>query len=136
MDKSGKKDFNGWIKIKKKLHYGGKIRLIRNGEIWWCAIGENIGSEICGKGEIFARPVLILKKLGRFNFIGIPLTSKKHKGTWYVSFEFKGKTQTAVVSQAENISIYRLYNKIGEVPDSDLEMIRSGLVNLITKNTP
>ena len=53
-----------------------------------------------------------------------------------MSFEFKGKAQTAVVSQVENISIYRLYNKIGEVPDSDLKVISEGLVDLIIKNTP
>ena len=135
MNKSGKKDFDGWIKLKKKLHYGGKVRVIKSGEIWWCAIGENVGSEICGKGEIFARPVLILRKLSKFNFIGVPLTSKNHKGSWYVGFEFRNKLQTAVISQIENISIYRLYNKIGEIPNSDLKLVEDGLVKLI-KNTP
>ena len=135
MNKSGKKDFDGWIKLKKKLHYGGNVRVIKSGEIWWCAIGENVGSEICGKGEIFARPVLILRKLSKFNFIGVPLTSKNHKGSWYVGFEFRNKLQTAVISQIENISIYRLYNKIGEIPNSDLKLVEDGLVKLI-KNTP
>ena len=109
--------------------------MIKSGEIWWCAIGENVGSEICGKGEIFARPVLILRKLSKFNFIGVPLTSKNHKGSWYVGFEFRNKLQTAVISQIENISIYRLYNKIGEIPNSDLKLVEDGLVKLI-KNTP
>lgn len=136
MDKSGKKDFDGWIKIKKRLHGEGKLRMMREGEIWWCAIGENIGSEICGKGKTFARPVLILRKLSRLNFIGIPLTSKSRTGSWYVKFYFKNKLQIAVVAQVENISVYRLYSKIGRVPDSDLALVRNGLVNVIVKSIP
>lgn len=136
MDKSGKKDFSGWIEIKKKIHEDGKVRNIREGEVWWCAIGENVGSEICGKGKTFARPVLIIKKLSQLNFIGIPLTSKKHKGSWYVEFEFKKKVQIAVVAQVENVSVYRLYGKMGEVPNSDLELVRNGLGRLLIKNIP
>ena len=136
MNRFGKKNFEGWIVIKKRLHDNGKLRVIRNGEIWWCAVGENIGSEICGKGNIFARPVLILRKLDRYSFIGIPLTSKKHKGSWYVGFDFKNQLQTAIVSQVENISVYRLYNKVGEVPNSDLILVRDGLISLLLKNTP
>lgn len=136
MDKIGRKDFDGWIRIKKKLHTDGKLRIIKNGEVWWCAVGENVGSEICGKGETFARPVLVLRKLNRLSFIGIPLTSKKHKGSWYVSFRFKCKPQIAVVAQVENISVYRLYSKIGEVPNSDLELVREGLIGLLAKNIP
>ena len=136
MDKFGKKDFNGWIEIKKKLHEDKKIRVMREGEIWWCAVGENVVSEICGKGKTFARPVLILRKLGKLDFMGVPLTSKRHKGSWYVEFGFKGKTQVAVVAQVENVSIYRLYSKIGRVPNSVLEAVTEGLVRLITKNIP
>lgn len=109
---------------------------MREGEIWWSAIGENVGSEICGKGKTFARPVLIVRKLGKFNFIGVPLTSKYHTGTWYVQFDFKSKLQIAVVAQVENISVFRLYSKIGRVPDSDMNLVREGLANLITKNIP
>jgi mRNA interferase MazF len=35
----------------------------KNGEIWWCSIGENIGSEMYGKGEFYRRPVLVIRKL-------------------------------------------------------------------------
>ena len=131
MNKNGKKDFNGWIIVKKRLHNKGKLRAIKNGDIWWCAVGENVGSEICGKGKIFARPVLVAKKLDRYSFIGIPLTSKQHKGSWYVSFDFKKRRQIAVVAQVENISVYRLYNKIGVIPEPDLYEIREALCDLI-----
>ncbi len=46
MNQNGKKDFDGWIKIKKEIHFKGSIRTIKEGEIWWCKIGENVGKEI------------------------------------------------------------------------------------------
>ena len=130
MDKSNQKDFNGWMKLKKKIHYSGSTFSIREGEIWWCAIGENVGNEICGKGLEFSRPVVIVRKLSRENFIGVPLTSKRHVGSWYVEFTFKDKKQYAVVAQVENISTNRLYDKIGELPEEDLKTIQDGLKKL------
>ncbi|MBQ3348736.1 type II toxin-antitoxin system PemK/MazF family toxin [Candidatus Saccharibacteria bacterium] len=130
MDKSNQKDFNGWMKLKEKIHYSGSTFSIREGEIWWCAIGENVGNEICGKGLEFSRPVVIVRKLSRENFIGVPLTSKRHVGSWYVEFTFKDKKQYAVVAQVENISTNRLYDKIGELPEEDLKTIQDGLKKL------
>ena len=133
MDKNGKKDFKGWIRIKEKIHNRKSIRTINDGEVWWCIIGENVGNEICGKGKDFLRPVIIIKKLTKANFIGIPLTSKQHIGSWYVNFDFNHKNQCAVVAQVENISTYRLHYKIGELPEPDLEKILNGLYNLLGK---
>lgn len=132
MDINGKKDFDRWIKIKKRIHYKGSLRTINNGDVWWCRVGENVGSEICGKGIDFLRPVIIARKLTRNNFIGVPLTSKEHKGDWYVDFIFKNKKQYAVIAQVENISTYRLHHKMGEMPQSDLNRILIGLRNLLT----
>ena len=137
MDQTGKKDFMGWIKIKRRIHFKGSLRTINDGDIWWCRIGENVGNEICGKGKDFLRPVIIIHKLTRYNFIGVPLTSKEHSGSWYIEFEFKEKKQFAVVSQVENISTYRLHHKMGEVPQTDLDKVLIGLCNLLaTKISP
>lgn len=135
MDKQGNKDFKGWIKVKEKTHNDQSQRSFKTGDIWWCKIGENVGSEICGKGNDFLRPVLVVKKLSRENFIGVPLTSKEHTGTWYVPFSFRNNIQYAVISQVENISVYRLTYKMGMVMDSDLYIIVSNLIDLI-KITP
>ena len=135
MNKNGKKDFKGWMAVKEKTHYNKSQRSFKTGDIWWCKIGENVGSEICGKGENFMRPVLIIKKLSKENFIGIPLTSKHHTGTWYKSFAFKGFTEYAAVAQVENISAYRLMYKMGSATDSDLNNVVNALISLI-KITP
>ena len=133
MDKNGKKDFKGWIRIKKKIHYENVLRSIKEGEIWWCRIGENVGNEICGKGKDFLRPVLIIRKLSKTNFIGVPLTSQRHVGSWYVEFEFGRKYEYAIVSQVENVSVKRLFYKMGEVPKDDLMRVVNGLCGLILK---
>ena len=124
------KDFDGWIKVKEELHIEGIFRSIKEGEIWWCSVGENIGVEINGKRELFLRPVLVMKKLSRFGFMAIPLTSKKHEGPWYVEFIFKNKEQYANLSQARMLSVYRLCRKMGTVPQSDLELIKEGFRKL------
>ncbi|MBR2837075.1 type II toxin-antitoxin system PemK/MazF family toxin [Candidatus Saccharibacteria bacterium] len=133
MDKLGKKDFKGWVILKEKLHNTRQPRTISEGDVWWCAVGENIGVEICGKGNLFARPVLVLRKYGRYSFMGIPLTTKEHSGSWYASFDFKNKRQTAVLVQAETISVSRLYRKIGTVPETDLVLVREALCKLIKR---
>ncbi len=121
---SEEKHFSEWIVLKENLHSMNRLRTIHEGEIWWCAMGENIGIEINGKSSTFARPVLIFKKLSRFGFLGIPLTSQLHNGSWYASFFFQGKKQTAVLSQIRTISVSRLYRKLGVIDDNDKKVIK------------
>lgn len=64
------------IKLKKETSILEIEIKIREGEIRWCRLGMNIGSETQGKGSYFERPVLILKKFSRDVFLGIPVTSK------------------------------------------------------------
>ena len=48
----GKKRFPEWILLKEKLRSVNRVLVIREGEIWWVAIGENVGVEINGKKRI------------------------------------------------------------------------------------
>ena len=125
------KHFAEWIKLKGHLHYAGRVRTFKEGEIWWCSIGENVGVEINGKGSQFTRPVLILKKLSRLSFIGVPLTSQLHEGTWYEHFIFKDKEQVAVLAQIRNISVSRLINRMGTLPNSDFVKVKRSLMRLM-----
>ena len=131
MDTNDTKDFEGWIKLKEKLHNGGGVRAIRTGDVWWCAMGENVGTEINGKSKRFSRPVLVLRKFSRYSFWGVPLTSKQHKGSWYVSFGFQEKIETAALTQLKLISVSRLYDRIGKIPNSDLDLVRNGIIKLL-----
>lgn len=125
-----KKDYKKWMKIKAEKNNSSSIRTIKEGDVWWTAVGENVGVEIDGKSKKFSRPVLVLKKFSRFCFMGVPLTSQPKKGSWYVKFIFQNKIQTASLIQARLYDVSRLYNKIGQVPNSDLKLVRDGFLNL------
>lgn len=118
------KRFGDWVELKESLHEMDRMRTFHEGEIWWCAMGENVGVEINGKSNTFARPVLIFKKLSRYGFLAVPLTSQPHVGSWYASFRFQGKEQVAVLAQIRVISVARLYRKIGSIDDNDKTVIR------------
>lgn len=130
MDKSDIKKFHEWMGVKENVHYVGRVPDTKEGEIWWCAVGENVGVEINGKNETFSRPVLIMKKLSRYGFLGVPLTSQEHFGNWYIDFAFKGKIQFASLAQIRVFSVSRLYKKMGMVPNSDLQSVKNGFRKL------
>lgn len=134
MDKEiDQKRFPEWITLKEKLHNVNRLPDIKDGEIWWCAMSENVGVEINGKNREFSRPVLVFKKLSRHGFMGIPLTSQKHIGTWYVSFVFQDKEETAVLAQARVISVSRLYKRMGAIADPDFDLARKSFRKLYLK---
>ena len=125
------KHFEEWIDLKEKLHFSNSLPKINEGEIWWCSFGENVGVEINGKHELFSRPVFIYKKLSRFGFIGIPLTSQEKSGSWYVSFDFQGKNEVAVLSQIRTFSVSRLSSRMGKLDKNDSYKIRESLLKFL-----
>ena len=122
------------VKINLNLHAGRQN--IREGQIYWAGVGQNVGEEMFGKGDSYTRPVLVFRKLSRFRFMGIPLTSQEHEGSWYVPFMHDDKKQVAVVGQARVMSTKRLFNMIGEIDSSDMRRIEEGFKNLYVKNIP
>jgi hypothetical protein len=74
--------------------------------------------------------VLVFKKLSQLGFMGIPLTSQKHNGSWYVGFRFQNKSVCAVLSQAKVFSAARLYNRLGQIAEDDMERVRRGFQKL------
>lgn len=58
-------EFDEWNELKKRRNCSGSLPMINDGDIWWCAVGKNVGIEIDGKGRRFSRPVLIMKKLSK-----------------------------------------------------------------------
>ncbi|MCB9811044.1 MAG: hypothetical protein H6779_04545 [Candidatus Nomurabacteria bacterium] len=56
------KDFKKWNIIKTKLDAKTSHRTFKERDIWWCSLGVNVGHEENGKGGVFNRPVLVVKK--------------------------------------------------------------------------
>ena len=125
-----KKRFDEWNNVKKITHDSSRVPAIKQGEVWWCAVGQNIGVEIDGKGSKFVRPVLVFKKLSRLGFLGIPLTTQEHDGDWYVPFVFQNKQQFAVLSQVKAFSVLRAYRRMGTIPESDFDLVVSNFGRL------
>ncbi len=132
-EKNEIKHFSIWMPLKEKIHYASREWKFREREIWWMAIGENVGTEINGKGNNFLRPILIIRKYGPGGFFGVPLSSQKHKGMWYTNFKLKDSEQCALLSQAGSFCSYRLYGYIGRVLKNDFEEIISELERLLLK---
>jgi len=65
------KRFDVWFKIKPHLDDLTTYPKFQEGDVWWCHIGENVGHEECGKGNKFLRPIIVLKKFNKRNFIRI-----------------------------------------------------------------
>ena len=124
------KHFREWIEVKEKIHNTGRLPDIKEGQVWWCAMGENVGIEINGKNKVFSRPILVYKKLSKCGFMGIPLTSRSHEGSWYVPFRFKGRQQFAVLAQARVVSVSRLYEKMGTLSKGDFSKVKEGFKTL------
>lgn len=125
------KRFLEWIGLKEKIHNNNqKPPLFNEGEVWWCAIGENIGIEINGKGKVFSRPVFVYKKLSKDGFLGIPLSTQEKKGSWYVEIKFKNKKQILNLSQIRILSSFRMYDLLGSVEKRDLYKIKNGFLRL------
>lgn len=124
------KRFNEWNELKKDKHLSTRVPAVKEGEIWWCAVGENVGVEINGKHDMFSRPVLVFKKLSRFGFLGVPLTTQQHDGDWYVPFVFRDKTSIAVLSQVRTFSTLRLYRRMGTLPETDFNSVAAGFNKL------
>lgn len=119
---------SNWNKIKVKLcTTATKPPAFHEGEVWWTHVGENVGSELNGKGSDFLRPVLVFKKFNKNFFFGIPLTSKTKTGLFYISFRFNNKTSTASLSNAREFSSLRLKENglLGEISQIDFMRIRT-----------
>jgi mRNA interferase MazF len=125
------KDFIKWFSLKPKLDsYIHKAPFVSEGDIWWASIGENVGSEIGGKSELFSRPVIIYKKLAHGFYFVIPTATKEKAGSWYVSFTHKEKVTVACLHQARSIDYRRLSTKLGTLSHEDLMTVKRGFDKL------
>ncbi len=116
--------FDDWNELKKKINKRNKKLKFKNKDIFFISIGKNVGYEQYGKGKEFLRPVLVLKKLSKETFFGIPLTSKEKVGNYYFSFKHRNKISTAMFNQARVFDIKRVKFSYGSVGRNTFEKIR------------
>ena len=106
------KNFDKWNSLKKELHKKRNIPFFHEREIWWCALGLNIGFEEDGKNENFERPVLIVRVFSREVLWVLPMTSQNKEGKYYYKFYYKSCKYFVILSQLRLISSRRLLRKV------------------------
>lgn len=122
------KDFDSWHKVKQKLDVRHPVPVFHEREIWWCSMGVNIGFEVYGKGHIFSRPVLIVRKFSPATFLGVPLSTRKKNSEYYHPITFKGETTSAVFDQVRTMDGRRLADFIVKLPDTQFRLIKKALL--------
>ncbi len=98
--------------------------VFKQGDIWWCKIGMNVGEEMFGKGPTFTRPVLVFRKFTGNSFLGLPLTKQEKEGNWYVEISMHGKKNWVMLNQARILDKKRFATKIGELDDKDFKKVK------------
>lgn len=100
-------------------------------EIWFIAVGENVGFEQNGTGEEFLRPVIVYKKFSHNVFLGVPLTKTEREGKFYAGFDFQERRSTAILSQIRLFDSKRLKYIIGKMSVGDYKKTKEKLIELI-----
>src|SRR3989344_8193195 len=123
-----KKDFEEWNKEKKILHHDGDRPFYHAREIWWCAVGVNVGSEVDGTGTHHDRPVIIIRPFNSETFFGIALIGHKRTGAYYFSVSKVADREAVVnLAQARLYDTKRLLRKIETLDEPTFK----GLLNAL-----
>jgi mRNA interferase MazF len=129
------KEYDKWNEVKKETIQNKRKLGIKPREIFWVKIGQNIGDEEYGKGEIFSRPVLVVRQLTSDLFIGIPITTALKDDDYFHLFEFNTKKgiskNSAMILQLRTYSKKRITDKIGKINIDDFKKIQDKLIRMI-----
>lgn len=128
--------FDIWNRRKRALDAKEKLALFKEGEVWWCHCGVNVGREINGKGKLSTRPVFILRKFSTISFYGVPLTTQDKTGSrFYHKFECNDREQFACLTQLRLFDVKRLQRKLIDLPEEAAkelkEAIKKALIGLL-----
>ncbi len=131
--------FDEWNSVKKETDTLTSP-IFKEREVYYMRMGHNIGHEQNGKGDEFVRPVVILKRLSREMFIGIPLSSQIKSGSFYHTVRFaKNGVETinnAIVAQIRLFSARRLLNKIGMIHKDEFNELKKSVADLLDLTPP
>ena len=128
------KDFDSWNELKKKIEAEetGSEKFPKEGEIWMCNLGRNIGFEQNGSGDSFSRPVLIIKKFNNQMFWAISLSTKQKDYNFYFNYtDPNNQKVSAILAQMKLVSVKRLKRKLYDIPNELFDEIRQKLKSFL-----
>lgn len=126
------KDFKQWHEVKSELEDQENPVYFYEREVWFAALGLNLGHEEDGKNEKFVRPIIVIKKFNKDQFLGIPLTSAIKAYPHYYPLEINRRKSSALLHQIRSLDRKRLLQNIGVITESDFIQIRNNITNLLS----
>ena len=124
--------YNNWNIKKQEIQFSDiEETYFKEGDVWWCSLGQNIGSESYGKGKDYRRPILVIRKLSEDLCIALPLTSKKKVGTWFVDILLNDESRCVMLYQIRTLNRKRFQRKMGEVSIEDFIKVKEKLESLL-----
>ena len=125
------KDFDLWNIKKKEIHKQTSAPFCYPREVWWCAIGANIGAETDGKNDNFERPVLIFRVYNKETFLALPITSQEKKDIFHCAVKVKIGIVWVKLTQARVISNRRLLRKVDVLSIGEFGKVQKAFQNYI-----
>ncbi len=128
-------DFDTWNELKKKIEAKDIVlsKFPKEGQIWIANIRKNIGFEQNGKGNEFARPVLIIKKFNNQMFWIVPLSSKQKHFDFYFNYvDSLNRNVSVVLAQMKLMSLKRFIRDTDQVESALLLEIKKKIILLLT----
>jgi mRNA interferase MazF len=116
------KDFDKWNGQKKDLNERSDFPFYHEREIWWCALGVNVGFEQDGTGKSFDRPVVIIRGFSQQTFFAVALTGRKRTGRFHFPIGLvEEREASALLSQVRVIDTKRLLRKVGTLDEDTFQ---------------
>lgn len=108
-------EYDIWNEVKKSVNQRIGSLYFKEGEVWWCYLGLNIGVEINGKDKKYFRPVLVIKKFNKYMAWVIPLSTKIRNDDFHINANFNSKIVSFKITQIKTMSNKRFDRVIGTV---------------------
>lgn len=118
------KDFDGWNRFKKRINNSHIAIYAYPREIWWCALGVNVGAEIDGKHETFERPVIIMKVYNKESMIVLPITTQPKDNPFHCKIITDQKVAWVKLTQTRTISNKRLLRKVDVLSETEFAALQ------------
>jgi|GEM_PF-303177 len=122
------KDFDSWNNFKKQLESKQHGAYLKEREVWFAAVGLNVGYEEDGKNNNFERPILIIKKFNQHLCIGVPFsTILKPDNRHYLSILHDNKKLSVILSQTRPFSSKRLLRRMFILDEAQVDLVKKAV---------
>lgn len=119
--------YNIWDDTEEFIVENDKTPKVEEGEIWWCFMDSRFDLEASVR-EPNIRPVLVYRKLDRFLFLAMRISSEKQLDDhWHVPLFLDGKEQAVLVDDFFTTDVTKLGKYIGKLSEENLKKVRDML---------